>query len=132
MIIVDTNVLFAYTVEDHEHHETARGIIENGEDLATTPEVFSEFAFLLWKYGVNNAEILEEYLRSPYFRIVYEPRAWLAAVLTLKDEKISLLRYNDTVLIHTARMLNAPVASFDAQLIRHAKRLGARVIEHNI
>ncbi|NPA77149.1 MAG: PIN domain-containing protein, partial [Candidatus Diapherotrites archaeon] len=107
-------------------------IVESGEELTTTPEIFSEFAFLLWRYGINDAEILGEYLRSPYFRLVYEPRARLAAIMTLKNEKISILRYNDTVLIHTARMIGAPIASFDKQLIHHAKRQGAPLYEHKI
>jgi len=52
--VIDTNALVYDTIEDSEHHETARAIIDNLDICIIPSVVLEEFIFTLAKLGLDN------------------------------------------------------------------------------
>jgi len=50
------------------------------------------------------------------------------AIKNIENEKLSLTRYNDKIILSVIKRINAPLLSFDKQLISQATRIGVPVI----
>jgi uncharacterized protein len=121
---VDTNVLVFDTYEDSELHEEARRKLEEADRWVLPGIVVHEYVWALrgLKAGLAFArDKAEEYLLSDRATFSAETRD---DILFATRETSSFSRYNDYLIISHAKRLGAPLLTFDAALLRDAKKVG--------
>ncbi len=132
-LLPDTNVLVYETVEDSPRHTEAVRLLDEAERIILPSLVVHEYTWVMTRgLGVDPrfvAEKLGEYLGDPRVSYVAEPPEALRAALRLLAEHRRAARMlNDYIIMVTAKLLGARLATFDSRLARAAKSLGVDVI----
>jgi len=130
--IFDTSAIFAAVVKNDPFHDTAYKIFQELGSVMLPVTVITELAYLFWKRGANNASILRKIVEHPKITIICDVKAPILAARTLERNGISLISYNDAVVIHTATNRQAPIVTFDKQMWKRARSLGIKVLPENI
>ncbi|MFN3805168.1 MAG: PIN domain-containing protein [Pyrobaculum sp.] len=124
-VVVDSNVYRA--LRDQVHHNAAREILEELSEWITPTLVIYEVVWTLRnKLGNDPAlEYTSALLTHRKLVIVSATKDdIMRAIQTIKDEKTSLARFNDKLLLAIAKRLKIPLLTFDKQLITQATRVG--------
>ena len=132
-LLIDTNVLVYDTIEDSDHHQEAKNIIDEASEIYIPSIVIHEFIWiLLRRLGLNPIFVIKkitEYLvedpRTNY--ILENPQIINKALIMLKNDKSPPTMVNDYLILATATSLKATLATFDNELRKIAKRRGIDV-----
>jgi len=129
--VIDTNVLIYDTFSDSGFHEKARSLLNSLDKWYVPSIVLQEYVWFFKNQGFSVKEartMLLEYTSDPRFRsLVEDHKIILRALELLEREKLSLSRFNDTViLIHALE--KGYLATFDQKLRKLATKLGVKVL----
>jgi len=116
--ILDTNILIALTIEDHEFHEEAVKKV-NDINLGLIP------VNLLVEFIIKK---IEEFRDNFVFVEVF-PEDFINAIEYSKRLGISLEEINDLILISIAARTNSSLFTYDKKLISAAKKLKIPIFE---
>lgn len=119
-VVVDTSFMRALLLEDEPGHEEAQRLVECMDAVIVPSIVVHE---LVWStrrsHGAARAQAITAYvLGEP--RFIYESVTRDDAWFAIRDPR----RYEDLLVLHVAMRLGAPLATFDKELARLAKRYG--------
>jgi len=130
--VVDTNVLVYDTFEDSIFHRHAARLLDELDEWIIPEVVVYEYVCILRELEVSAEDLedkLRDYLLSPKSKLVCGgSEVLLAAASLLRREKLSLSRFNDKVILITAKRLAYPLATFDRRLRKQATSSGVRVL----
>jgi len=119
-VVVDTSFMRALLLEDEPGHGEAQRLVECMDAVIVPSIVVHE---LVWStrrsHGVARAQSVAAYVLSDP-RLIYEPVTRDDAWFAIRDPR----RYEDLLVLHVAMRLGAPLATFDKELARLAKRYG--------
>ena len=122
--IVDTSVLHAYVAREDKLHPLAVALLSRIEQPVLPSIVVHELVWSLRRrYGAERASQLASHALLVLGAQV-EP-------VTLEDVKFALQdakRYQDLLVVSVARRMNLPLATFDAGMIRLAKRYNVALL----
>ena len=132
-VLIDTNVLVYYTIENSPHHDRACELIDESEDLIVNSLSIVEVGFVLPRYGIENKNVrmkLEELLRGDYFTVSWISGKMIDEVsIFIVENGLSFKDFNDWIIAHDAHSRNVPLVTFDIALSNKCKKLGIQVIE---
>jgi predicted nucleic acid-binding protein len=128
MLVVDTNVLVAWSDENHPHHAEAKAIIRQHTPLAASVLTLAEF--LVYPAKEGKAEQLLTALDNigvEVFPIGIHDSITLAQ---LRAE--TGLKMPDVVVLALAKRLRARLATFDRQLRAKATDAKIKILPHSV
>jgi len=130
--VVDANVYVYRAIEDSEHHERSRELLDALSKWVTPTIVVHEvFWTLLGLVGRERALLFVRALlshgRVEVVPVTRQDVAW--SVSRLSEEGLSLARYNDKVILSVAKRMGLPLLSFDRRLLAQAVRAGVAVVD---
>ncbi|MDK2372659.1 MAG: PIN domain-containing protein [Candidatus Korarchaeota archaeon] len=130
--MIDTNVLIYDTYEDSMHHGDASQLLDRLEEWVIPLIVIYEYIWFLKGMGVDPStalDKLEDYISSEKSRTYKEGELLIRKALgSLAEERISLNRFNDEVIIRIAREEGISLATFDKRMRSRARKLGVDVV----
>jgi len=130
-VVVDTNILIALTIEDHEFHEKVVKKVSD-IDLGLIPvNLLIEFIIVLENLKIPEEFIIrkiEEFKDNFVFVEVF-PEDLMNAIEYSKRLGISLEEINDLILISIATRTNSSLFTYDKKLISAAKKLKISIFE---
>ena len=117
-LLVDTNVLVYDTIEDSDHHQEAKNIIDEASEIYIPSIVIHEFIWILLRRLYLNPDFIikkiTEYLvedpRTNY--ILENPQIINKALIMLKNDRSPPTMINDYLILATAASLKATLAHF--------------------
>ncbi len=119
-VVADTSFLRALLLDDEPSHGEAQRLAGCMDAVIVPSIVVHE---LVWStrrsHGAVRAQSIAAYVLSEP-RFIYEPVTRDDAWFAIRDPK----RYEDLLVLHVAMRLGAPLATFDKELARLAKRYG--------
>jgi predicted nucleic acid-binding protein len=122
--VFDTSVLHAYVAREDRLHGLATILLSQVDTVVLPGIVVHELVWSLRRrYGAEKAAQLTSW-------ILFSLNAQVEPV-TLEDVEFALRdakRYHDLLVVSVARRLGLPLASFDAGMIRLAKRYGVPLL----
>jgi len=133
--VIDTNVLIYDTFEDTEFHKRAEEILESLDRWYVPAIVVQEYVWFFKNNGFSAREALEAlrgYREDPRFRGLSEDPQLIESALNLVvEEKLSLSRFNDAVILLHA-LEKGTLVTFDVKLRNLAKRKGVVVLPEEL
>ena len=122
--VIDTNALVYDTIEDSEHHEISRAIIDNLDICIIPSVVLEEFIFTLAKLGLDNKIIYEKVLDllETFEYLPIEKEDIINALNMIEKEKVSFKKFNDKLILCIAERRKAKLLTFDKELQKEQKR----------
>jgi predicted nucleic acid-binding protein len=122
--VIDTNALIYDTIEDSEHHEIARAIIDNLDICIIPSVVLEEFIFTLAKLGLDNKLIYEKVLDllETFEYLPIDKEDIINALNMIEKEKASFKKFNDKLILCIAERRKAKLLTFDKELQKEQKR----------
>ena len=129
--VIDTNVLVYDMMEDSELHAKAKEALDRTDIHMIPVTVVEEFVHVLGDLKVDRSIIgrkLREILHSETIISMDEIKV-KEAIEILEKEKISYKRFNDKLILAAAKMLGAPLLTFDAELVKECKANGVKTVE---
>ena len=128
----DTNVLIYDTFEDSIYHEEAKNILNSLKEWIIPTIVLHEYVWALKSLKIDVKTVLEkveEYVYHVKTKTVYETQDdVIYSLKTILHDRLSLLRYNDMVILSIAIRLRAPLATFDKKLRTQAEKTNVKVL----
>ena len=130
--VIDTNVLVYEMVEDSELHSAAAAALKKVTKRIIPTIVLEELVYALMQLGVTDSIIkkkLEELLNSEWNQIIpIVPMHMQGAMEVLARHKTSFRRFNDKVILSTAKTEQVPLITFDRELLAECKKEGVDTI----
>ncbi len=130
--VVDTNVLIYDTFEDSIYHEEAKNILNSLKEWIIPTIVIHEYVWALKSLKIDVKTVLEkveEYVYHVKTKTVYETQDdVIYSLKTILHDRLSLLRYNDMVILSIAIRLRTPLATFDKKLRTQAEKTNVKVL----
>ena len=130
--VVDTNVLIYDTFEDSIYHEEAKNILNSLKEWIIPTIVLHEYVWALKSLKIDVKTVLEkveEYVYHVKTKTVYETQDdVIYSLKTILHDRLSLLRYNDMVILSIAIRLRIPLATFDKKLRTQAEKTNVKVL----
>jgi len=134
--VIDTNVLVYDIFEDSIHHREASRLLDDLRRWIIPSIVIHELIWFLRGMNIDTRvaiDVVLQYLRSYKTEIIpISTRDVVDAVSTIKQEGLSLSRYNDKLILTIALRLKSPLASFNNRLRREALNKGIMVLPKSI
>jgi len=129
--VIDSNVYVYRAIEDSEHHERSRELLNALSRWITPTLVVHEVAWILSELLGRQATLLYIKALLTHSKVEIIPVAkqdvsW--ALEKLESENLSLARYNDKVILALAKRMRIPLLSFDRKLLSQASRAGIAII----
>ena len=128
----DTNVLIYDTFEDSIYHEEAKNILNSLKEWIIPTIVLHEYVWALKSLKIDVKTVLEkveEYVYHVKTKTVYETQDdVIYSLKTILHDRLSLLRYNDMVILSIAIRLRTPLATFDKKLRTQAEKTNVKVL----
>ena len=123
--ILDTNILIALTIEDHEFHEEAVKKVNDIEIGLIPVNLLVEFIIVLKNLKISEEFIIKkiEEFRDNFVFVEVFPEDFINAIEYSKRLGISLEEINDLILISIAARTNSYLFTYDKKLILAAKKL---------
>ena len=134
--VIDTNVLIYDLFEDSIYHDDASKLLDALSSWIIPSIVIHELAWFL--RGLN---IDEQLAINAIFQYIIHHKSRIVpigvddvtkALNAIKQEGISLNRYNDKVILTVALRLKTPLASFDRKLRNEAIKSGITVMPRSL
>jgi len=126
--VIDTNVYVHAIVEESPLNANARKILNEIELWITPVIVLYELTWVFRKLKLSLSDIVDivfSIIENPRVKVVADNGSHVKRALTvLKNEKLNVAMFNDKVILSTAMYLNLPLATFDSELRRQAKKRG--------
>jgi len=124
-VILDTNILIALTIEDHEFHEEAVKKVSDIEVGLIPVNLLIEFIVVLKNLKITEEFIIKkiEEFRDNFVFVEVFPEDFMNAIEYSKKLGISLEEINDLILISIAARTNSSLFTYDRKLISAAKKL---------
>jgi predicted nucleic acid-binding protein len=123
--VIDTNVLIYDTFEDMEFHKRAEETLESLDRWYVPAIVTQGYVWFFKNNGFSAKDALEAlrgYTEDPRFRGLSEDPQLIESALNLVvEEKLSLSRFNDAVILLHA-LEKGSLVTFDVKLRNLAKR----------
>ncbi len=130
--VIDTNVLIYDIFEDSIYHKEASKLLDSLNVWFIPSIVIHELVWFLRGLNISvekAIDVVSQYVKSYKSRIVpIEIRDIIESLTIIKQEKLSLSKYNDKLILAIALRLNVPLATFDRKLRREAMKKGVKVI----
>ncbi|MBC7092142.1 MAG: PIN domain-containing protein [Nitrososphaeria archaeon] len=130
--IVDTNILVYETVEDSLYH---REVVERLEDITKIwipVNILVEFALVLKKLGLDENFVcnkIKELLRKGKIELINVRKSdFEKAIEIISNEKLSILRLNDKLILSSASRMRIPLYTYDKHLKSEATKFGVSII----
>ena len=131
--LLDTNVLVYDTIENSQHHDRARELIDEMAEPIINSLSIIELCFVLPRYGIDNESVrikIDELLHSEYFTVSWVSGKYMEKASTfIVDKKLSFRDFNDWIIAFDAFSRNLPLVTFDKTLKMKCKKLDINVIE---
>jgi predicted nucleic acid-binding protein len=125
-VVVDTSVLHAYIAHEDRLHLLAYRVLRAlhpGSIVAPSIVVHELLWSLRKRYGAKKAAQMVSWLLHD-LNINVEPVTFEDIEFALQDAK----RYHDLLVVSVAKRLSLPLVTFDAEMIRAAKRYGVQLL----
>lgn len=124
--IIDTNVYVHAIVEDSPLNIKAKEALDMVETWLTPIIVVYELVWVFRKLKLTTDDIqniISTLLENPKVKIIADDGSYVKrALILLKDEKLDATMFNDKIILSIARHTNLPLATFDNELKKEAKR----------
>ena len=129
--VIDTNVFVYRAIEDSEYHQESRNLLNSIQKWIIPTIVIHETIWILQELlgrekALTYVKALIHHRKTETIPITKQDIS--NALKKIEDEKISLLRYNDKLIISITKRINAALLSYDKQLLTQATRHGIPVI----
>ncbi len=131
--VVDTNVYVHALIENSMNYEKARQLLNSLSKRYLPTIVLYEIIWVLRKLGLGKEKIdlaVRSILANPATNIVSDNdgRYTLKAIQILVSEGIDLVHFNDKVVLAVAVNLDLPIATYDSELKKEAKKRGLAIL----
>ncbi|WP_324736541.1 PIN domain-containing protein [Thermococcus sp. SY098] len=134
--VIDTNVLIYDTFEDLEFHTKARKLLDSLDAWYVPTIVLQEYVWFFKNNGLSVKEarsMLDEYFSDPRFRNLRENASIVKrALIMLEEEKLSLSRFNDAMILVHAIERRYSLATFDRKLRKLAERNSVKIVPEKL
>ena len=134
--VIDTNVLIYDLFEDSVYHDEASELLDTLSLWVIPSIVIHELVWFLKGLNIDRQlaiNALSQYVKHHKTRIVSIKGDDITSALDIiKQEGISLSRYNDKLILAITFRLRIPLASFDERLRREAMKRGITIIPKSI
>jgi len=134
--VIDTNVLIYDLFEDSVYHDEASELLDTLSLWVIPSIVIHELVWFLKGLNIDRQlaiNALSQYVKHHKTRIVSIKEDDITNALDIiKQEGISLSRYNDKLILAITFRLRIPLASFDERLRREAMKRGITIIPKSI
>lgn len=133
--IIDTNVLIDYTILDSERHDQAKRGLEKVTHGYLPTVVVEEFVQVLARFGLGKNAInekLKETLETYSVISITVQNFYDSAQMIMSEDASSFKRFNDEVILSSARTIGLPVFTFDRELIRECSSAGVEPVFSDI
>jgi len=129
--IVDTNVYVYYAIKSSKYHKRSKELLNKLSKWGTPTVVVHEVIWTLYELlgrerTLYFVKALLSHRKTEVIPVSKQDITW--SLEKIIEEKISLTRYNDKVILSLAKRTNTPILSFDKQLLAQAVRNGVAVI----
>jgi uncharacterized protein len=125
VIVLDANVLIAFSRPDDAHHDAALRLVRDTDDQLATPALtLAEYLVLPARRGVA-ADAYAALVDELGIRVLDDLGARWPVVLATTRATTGL-KMPDAVVLAAAQTVGGRVATFDAALARAAEELGCR------
>jgi len=124
-VVLDTNILIALTIEDHEFHKEVVEKINKIEQGLIPVNLLIEFILVLRNLKVSEDFItkkIKEFSDNFIFVEVFS-EDFLNAIEYSKELGVSLEEINDLILISIAKRTNSLLFTYDKKIVSIAKKL---------
>lgn len=134
--VIDTNVLVYDTFSDALYHKQAALLLDSLDAWVIPLIVIYEYAWFLKGFSIE-AEITREkvldYVEDERAVVTCEGLDAIRWALNmLVEEKVSVARFNDKVVLSVAARKGLPLATFDVKLRKQAERIGIEVLPEEV
>ncbi len=133
--VLDTNVLIYDTFEDSLFHLEAKEILDSLDEWIIPLIVIHEYVWILKSLEIAIDDVVykvREYLDHHKTKLVLEDREdVLRALEIIRDENLSLSRYNDKIVLSIAQKVGTLV-TFDKRLRKQALATKLEVLPSKI
>ena len=129
--VIDSNVYVYRAIEDSQYHDASRMLLERLSRWLTPTIVLHEVVWTLLELVGRERALLYVKALLLHGKVEVVPTtkqdvSW--SIGRVVEEGVSLARYNDKVILSVARRMNAPLLSFDKQLLSQAAKAGVATI----
>jgi len=134
--VIDTNILIYDTFEDSLHHKEAAKLLDELDRWLIPLIVLYEFIWFLKGLSVSVIDArdkLLEYITCRKCAVIREGMddvKW--AISAVVEEKLSLSRFNDKIVLSLALHKGIPLATYDLKLRSQAAGLGVPLLPKNV
>lgn len=130
--VVDTNILVYETVEDSLYHEEVVKTLQNMTRIYVPVNILVEFALVLKKLSLDENFIcnkIRELLRKGKIELINIRKSdFDKAVEIIANEKLSVLRLNDKLILLSALRIGISLYTYDKQLKSEAIKYGVTLV----
>ncbi len=134
--MIDTNILVYDTFKGSIYHGSAVRLLDELDRWLIPLIVVYEYIWFLKGLSVDAGTALTkvlEYMESEKALIIREePSGVRWALTTIVEERLSLSRFNDKIVLYTAIRRSAPLATYDAKLRQQAVKHGVTVLPEKL
>jgi len=131
--VIDTNVLVYELLEDSEHHEKAKELLESVTGCLVPTTVIEEFVHVMNKLGISNNIIkgkMEELLNAADIDVLPISVSNISDAIRLTAKYgLSFRDFNDQLIISAAKAENAQVMTFDLRMAAECSKEGVKTIK---
>ena len=129
--VIDTNVFVYRAIKDSEYHESSRSLLASIPKWLVPTIVVHEVVWVLGELlGKGKAlafiKALISHRKTEIVPVIKQDIS--SALGRIENENISLLRYNDKLVVLAAKRMNAALLSYDKQLLSQAVKQGIPII----
>ncbi|RLE42563.1 PIN domain nuclease [Candidatus Woesearchaeota archaeon] len=129
--VVDTNVFVYRAIKNSEYHEESRNLLKSVPKWIVPTIVIHEVVWVLQELlgrekALTYVKALISHRKTEIISVTKQDIS--NALRRIEDENISLLRYNDKLIISITKRINAALLSFDKQLLTQATKQGIPII----
>jgi predicted nucleic acid-binding protein len=134
--VIDTNILIYDTFEDSLHHKEAAKLLDELDRWLIPLIVLYEFIWFLKGLSVSVIDARDKLLEyttcrnCAVIREGMEDVKWASSLLL--EEKLSLSRFNDKIVLSLALHKGIPLATYDLKLRSQAAELGVPLLPKNV
>lgn len=129
--MIDTNVLVYDMIEDSVFHERAATLLNTLKRMIVPSVVLEEFILVLEQLRISRELIgkkIKEILRSQMVILPLEKSDFEVSLDTVLREKISFKKFNDKLILSTAKKMKLPIFTFDAELQKECEKYGLKIL----
>ena len=129
--VIDTNVLVYDMIEDSVFHERAATLLNTLKRMIVPSVVLEEFILVLEQLRISRELIgkkIKEILRSQMVILPLEKSDFEVSLDTVLREKISFKKFNDKLILSTAKKMKLPIFTFDAELQKECEKYGLKIL----